>query len=181
MYDGIRHFLVILPPLSIFAGFAVWQTCVYIYHWTKKSSRIIYFFYLLFIAVGYISILITDIRLHPYQIVFFNRLTGGIKGAYSKFDLDYWGQSFKEAAEWINLNLPTGAKIHMSNPMIHHFPIDQKRFTFVAEDGDYEINLIRGMLKTWDADGEGYLYPSIKPIYSVKVEGIDILRIFKSD
>ncbi len=32
-----------------------------------------------------------SIRLHPYQYVSFNRLTGGIPGAAPLFELDYWG------------------------------------------------------------------------------------------
>jgi hypothetical protein len=39
------------------------------------------------------------IALHPYEYIFINRFAGGVAGAYSRYELDYWGSSFKEAAE----------------------------------------------------------------------------------
>lgn len=178
MYDGIRHFLLILPPLSILVGFTVWHVGIILQKLLINKRRYLFIFYLLFILLGYIQIFLDDIRLHPYQIVYFNQLTGGVKGAYSKFDLDYWGQSLKEAAEWVNNNLPAGSKIWLTIPFAHHFPIAGDRFSLSDQNPDYKVSLIRGMLKTWDTE-EDYLHPKRKPIFSIKVDGGDILKIFK--
>lgn len=178
MYDGIRHFLVILPPISILAGFAIYRFGIFVKKLFNKNLSI-YYIYVLAIFIGYWNILLVNVRLHPYQIVFFNALTGGIKGAYDKFDLDYWGSSLKEAAEWINNNLPTGSRIYMPLHMEHHFPIDKSRFIFVNDNPDYKVNIVRGMLKTWDPEEKDYLHPSKKPIYSVKIDGVSVLNIFK--
>ena len=40
--------------------------------------------------------------LHPYQYVYFNRTSGGLNAAYNHRDTDYWGLSYREAAEWLN-------------------------------------------------------------------------------
>ena len=177
MYDGIRHFLVVLPPLAILIGFTIWQIGLF---WQKSAwKNYLFKVYFVLILAGYLQILFTDIQLHPYQIVYFNQLTGGIKGAYYQFDLDYWGQSLKEAAQWINQNLPTGSKINMPLHMEHHFPIDLNRFTFTDSNPDYKVNIIRGMLKNWDGEEPNYLYPQKNPIYSVNIDGADLLRIFK--
>lgn len=45
-----------------------------------------------------------NVRLHPYQYIYYNELIGGVSGAFRKFDLDYSGTSFKEALQWINEN-----------------------------------------------------------------------------
>ena len=37
-------------------------------------------------------------RLHPYQTVYFNRLVGGLAGASGRYETDYWGNSYREAA-----------------------------------------------------------------------------------
>ena len=37
-----------------------------------------------------------DRRLHPYEYVYFNDLSGGVRAAASRFELDYWGTSFAE-------------------------------------------------------------------------------------
>src|SRR3989344_1077379 len=176
-YDGIRHFLTVLPPLSILIGFTIWKLGLFLRKFGKKGGYL-FFLYILIIVVGYLQILLTDIRIHPYQIVFFNQLTGGVKGAKERFDLDYWGQSLKEAAEWINSNLPSGSRIWLTLPFTHHFPVDGDRFVLTDQNPDYKVNLIRGMLKDWDPDDD-YLYPKRKPIYSLKVEGGEILQIFK--
>ena len=48
------------------------------------------------------------VRLHPYQYAYFNRIAGGVRGADGRYMLDYWGLSFKQAAQeaaprsWLN-------------------------------------------------------------------------------
>ena len=37
-------------------------------------------------------------KTHPYEYIYVNGLQGGVQGAYGKYEMDYWGSSFKEAA-----------------------------------------------------------------------------------
>jgi hypothetical protein len=53
------------------------------------------------------------VRYHPYQLSYYNELIGGAKGAFGKFDLDYWGSSQKQAIQWVNQNAPQGATVHV--------------------------------------------------------------------
>lgn len=173
MYDGIRHYQASLAPMAILAGFAVWYIGKMLYTFRKAAFIV----FMLVCVWGYGSILYKDITMHPYQIVYFNELVGGVRGAYGKFDLDYWGQSLLEASRWINTNLPTGARIWSTNHNEHHFPIDQSRFTFVSRYPQYKVNLIRGILYEWDTD-DSYLHPRRKPIYEITVDGAPILQVF---
>lgn len=178
MYDGIRHYLTILPPLALLMGFTAWYLGRFLEQTISRHKKLVLILYFLIISLNYINILWINIRFHPYEIVYFNELTRGVKGAKEKFDLDYWGQSLKETAEWINKNLPTESTIWLTLPMAHHFPVDRERFALVDRLPDYKINLIRGMLKTWDTEDD-YLHPKRKPIYSIKVDGAEILQIFE--
>ncbi|OGK25603.1 hypothetical protein A2954_01265 [Candidatus Roizmanbacteria bacterium RIFCSPLOWO2_01_FULL_37_12] len=45
------------------------------------------------------------IRLHPYEYLYYNSLTGGLKGTYGKYETDYWGLGYKEAVVWFNKNV----------------------------------------------------------------------------
>lgn len=60
------------------------------------------------------------IRSHPNQGVYFNELVGGVKGAYSNYDLDYYQNTQKQQAEWIIHNVPhppAGQKIKVRSNM----------------------------------------------------------------
>lgn len=134
MYDGIRHFLVILPPMAILIGFSIWRLGWFIWKLltlNKKHllcKKILILLYCFFILFNFTRLFYINIRFHPYEVVYFNELIGGVKGAKGMFDLEYWGHSLKYAAEWINNNLPVGSKIWSTLPMEHHFPIDRRRF-----------------------------------------------------
>ena len=52
------------------------------------------------IAAGLASVLIFDIRFHPNQGVYFNFLVGGPRGAFTRYDMDYWGNCVLQAVEW---------------------------------------------------------------------------------
>jgi hypothetical protein len=38
------------------------------------------------------------VRLHPYQAVYYNALVGGLSAANGRYETEYWGSSYREAA-----------------------------------------------------------------------------------
>lgn len=93
-YDAIRHFLFILPPLCVLAGVEL----AHVRARLKQRS------FLLSTAVG-AAIMVGAalpagemVRLHPYEYVYYNALSGGAKGAQQRFELDYWAASYRDAA-----------------------------------------------------------------------------------
>ena len=94
VYDGIRHLLFVLPPLACLAG----TTLAWLIRGSgSKSGR---FQTLLLLALGiYLAFQASVmIRLHPYQTVYFNSFVGGLPGAAGRYETDYWGNSYREAA-----------------------------------------------------------------------------------
>ncbi|MEW6451214.1 MAG: glycosyltransferase family 39 protein [Pseudomonadota bacterium] len=94
MYNGIRHFVFVMPPLAIAGGLAsdwIERRAIQIGRWAAMACAAIF-------LIGIASPVIEMIRLHPYEYVHFNRIAGGIQGAYRHYMLDYWGLSFKQAA-----------------------------------------------------------------------------------
>lgn len=96
MYDGIRHFLFLIPLLSTAAGFGAaaltrlrpapaWQLG------TTAACTLL-------LAAGLWPIA----RMHPYQLTYFNVLAGKPETVHERFETDYWVLSYREAAEWIN-------------------------------------------------------------------------------
>jgi len=56
------------------------------------------------------------VRLHPYEYLYYNTFIGGEAGAFRRFELDYWGTSYREAADWLNENAPPGANVWVEGP-----------------------------------------------------------------
>jgi hypothetical protein len=42
---------------------------------------------------------------HPNEYVYFSPIIGGIDGAWKKYETDYWGNSVRQAVEWIQENI----------------------------------------------------------------------------
>jgi hypothetical protein len=57
------------------------------------------------LALGLASPAIEMVRLHPLEYTHYNRIEGGVKGAENRFMLDYWGLSFKQAAQQLRATL----------------------------------------------------------------------------
>jgi hypothetical protein len=105
LYDGIRHFLFIVPPLAIAAALAIASLVASIRSGAVRAGVA---------ALVGVSLLATTAdmaRLHPYESVYFNRaIGGGLAGAAPRFDTDYWGQSYREGVEWLMANYEASAR-----------------------------------------------------------------------
>ena len=94
MYNGIRHFTFILPPLAVVGGLAaVWIAQRLAQHGIAPLTA-----GALVVVLGLASPVVEMVRLHPYEYTHFNRMAGGAPGARPLFMLDYWGLSLTQAA-----------------------------------------------------------------------------------
>ncbi len=103
LYDNFRQIFFILPPVFLMAG-AVFEKI-------KKPA--------LQIALIVLCVLpgvIDSVRLHPYEYIYYNRFVGGEQGAFRKFEMDYWGTSYRDAAGWLNANAPANATVWVEGP-----------------------------------------------------------------
>jgi hypothetical protein len=92
-YNGIRHFLFILPPMAVLAALGIDS----FWHWlTTVDVRLAKAFAAALTAAMVAQIWIMG-ELHPDEYVYYNLLTGGVKGAEGAYELDYWGNSLLEA------------------------------------------------------------------------------------
>jgi hypothetical protein len=94
MYNGIRHFVFVLPPLAVLGGLAG----AWIARRLEPLGRAAIAMGALMLFVGAVSPVIAMARLHPYEYTHFNRIAGGAAGARPRFMLDYWGLSLTQAS-----------------------------------------------------------------------------------
>ncbi len=88
LYDGFRHLLFILPPLTVTAA-GGW---LLVYRYWPRLGLVIG----VLVGISLTLAISTLWRLHPYEYVYFNRFVGGPRGAAGRFELDYWGASLQE-------------------------------------------------------------------------------------
>jgi hypothetical protein len=107
LYDNARQLYFLYPPLFILAGLALDKLFMFLSNPIGKAV-------LLLIAA--LSGIFFSIRLHPYEYVYYNAFVGGTGGAYRRFELDYWGISFKDLTGFMNATLPSKARVLVYGP-----------------------------------------------------------------
>ena len=90
LYNAERHVTFVLPPLACLAAWGGYSMFASLNGTGKKLATISVLAYLSFHVV-------TMVRLHPDEYVYFNQFVGGLKGANGLYETDYWGNSYREA------------------------------------------------------------------------------------
>lgn len=95
LYNGIRHFVFVIPPMTVLAGaaFAALMDWLRVNHRGAQAAAVAVF------SFGLMLPLAEMIRLHPYQYTHFNYIAGTVRQADSLFMLDYWGLALKQASD----------------------------------------------------------------------------------
>lgn len=101
LYNGLRHFSFILPPLAVIAaaGLVGWGTLVAAWRgWRWLVPAII-------ALLGVIAAQAL-LQLHPYGYTYYNVFAGGTAGAVPRWETDYWSQTLRESALRLNRLIP---------------------------------------------------------------------------
>ncbi len=177
LYDSWRHFMFLTVPLIIIAVFGL--------HWIIDHWKLIgnlprrqagwKLVIGIFIFINLLFTVKKMIILHPYEYLYYNSLVGGLKGAYRKYETDYWGLGYKEAALWFNKNVNNPKKQYKI--FVEGDPLSSTTYfkpnmqlTININDADYIFTFTR-----WNFHVR---HPG-KTIYTVKREGIPLIVIKK--
>jgi hypothetical protein len=96
LYDGLRHFLFLVPLLAVLAGVSV---AVFLRSPVRRGAKVAG---LAALSAACLVTLVDMVRLHPYEAVYFNRLwAGGMKAGIHRYEGDYWCLSYKEGCDWL--------------------------------------------------------------------------------
>lgn len=157
MYNNLRHFLFILPPLFVLAGIGFEVFAAWIRHalWTS-----------VFTAVVFVPSLVGIMWLHPYEYSYFNSLAGGVSGASGNYDLDYWCTSLKEGVEVINDIAGFGDIVQVFGPFNSAVPY--ARTDLVLVDRGYPRGEADIVLVCSHRFGRGWWADSYHLVYQVR-------------
>ena len=144
LYDGIRHLLFILPPLAALAALG-WDTLL------RRTAGMGRSVVVLLMLVGLAEPLTYQLRNHPHQAVYFQPLAGGPQAAFTRFELDYWGNCLYPAMQdAAGIARATGAPITVSGRQDRQLLLNAPRVPEVAvvsprlSRHELEINMLRG-------------------------------------
>jgi hypothetical protein len=173
MYDGIRHFLFIVPPIFIFSGF----TFDYILDYFSAHAIPSWLYaglVLLLLLPGILGI----IRLHPYEYSYYNSFIGGTGGAFRNYETDYWLTCYKEAVQNLNSSLsgPANLFVHREAYIAEYYARqgiavrDQRDAGGQIQSGDYVLvnsrtnedrRIMKDLLPVLQIKRDGALFCSI--------------------
>lgn len=109
-FDGVRHFLEIFPPIAAVAAMGVeWTASKVTQHLSIDARPLIAG---LIAALFIVPVATTLIRMHPFEVAYWNVLVGGSEGAVERGipqSGDYWATSYRLGIDWIDRNAPWGS------------------------------------------------------------------------
>jgi hypothetical protein len=97
VFDGIRHFLFVVPMLALLAAWALWRMAPLIRKYPIPAGVIA--------AVQIVPVVVTLWMLHPLEYIATNAFAGGTRGSFGRFDLDYWAAAATEAVRRLEQRL----------------------------------------------------------------------------
>ena len=95
LYGSWRHFLFVYPAIVILSAIGLWHLFIF---FKSKIFRGLAFTVVLLLAIHPFSFLV---RNHPYYYLYYNQFVGGLKGAYTNYETDYYYHSIRGGSEWL--------------------------------------------------------------------------------
>jgi hypothetical protein len=153
IYDGIRHFLFVLPPLCVISAIGAEKLIRVID--TKRNYYIV-----ALLSLSLLYQIHALFRYHPYQYIYYSPIVGGVNASKDMYELDYWGISLARLVRNLVLNenlTPASRKNvdihicgpeHLINGYFDYYGIKIKNVN--GDAADYVVVLNRfGCLQHW--------------------------------
>ncbi len=100
LYNGVRHFTFVVPPITILAAIGLHYTLDLLKPQPKWQATAIALFIAMTGDTAY-----SLYQLQPYEYVYYNHLAGNPALAESKWEGDYWSSSIREAISVLEARL----------------------------------------------------------------------------
>jgi hypothetical protein len=126
MYDGMRHFLFILPPAFILAAAGLDRLSMHLRRTWQRAALVVL---ILFPGLSGIA------ALHPYEYSYYNALVGGTGGAFRQYETEYWLTCYKEAVEGLQVSVSEPARLFVHREASVASPYAKSNLTIEAERG----------------------------------------------
>jgi len=97
IYNGVRHYMFVIPPLIVLAAIGIDRLM------TRVADAPVARFGVRAALAGLIGwSALSVVTLHPHQYVFYNAFVGGLPGANDRYVMDYWANTTRELTLALN-------------------------------------------------------------------------------
>jgi hypothetical protein len=133
----------------------------------------------LFIGLGSLT-LYDEWSLHPFEYVYFNRISGGLPRQARRFETDYWGATYREGFEWVAQNIhskrrrPVQVAACGGNDQLKYYGKEwnlKNRFAVAKNTEQAEIYLAFTRTPCGNAEGE--------VLHTVERQGVRLLSVLR--
>jgi len=182
LYGAWRHFIFIYPGIVLLAalGFSEFFSVI-----KKNWTKFLLILTVLILAIHPVKFMIAN---HPYYYLYFNPFVGGLKGAYGKYETDYYYHSMRKGTEWL-INYLNEVQPKRNIRVGGNFPIQWFFRYYPNIDFSYFQYTDRSS-KNWDYAivGNSYihpeqlrngLWPPENAIHTVYADGVPICTVLK--
>jgi hypothetical protein len=190
LHDGIRQMLSVLPFIAVLAGagfhlVATWLQC---FAQNRLDFRGIgnmpaKIYGILFLLLGFNPAL--DLYLsHPYQLSFYNRLVGGIRGAYERgLETTYFLEALTpEFLRMMNEKLPKNASVNASfaNTILVYYQREGllRQDLKIADRGSIDYLVLLNRRSALSPRQRNLIDGASKPDISVGLAGVPLVSAF---
>lgn len=117
-------------------------------------------------------------RLHPYEMIYYNELIGGVAGAAGRFGLDHWGTTYREAVEYIGQVAPEDSLVLVGSREYHTMtPFAREDLRLAQLRADSGLALPPGAFIV-DGYWEGG-FPQAEVVYTIVRESVTLSTVIR--
>ncbi len=182
LYGGWRHLLFIYPGLIVISALGINEFYKRVEKRTIKIVVSALFGLMLIHPIAFMA------KSHPYYYLYYNQFVGGLNGAYTNYETDYYYHSMRDGAEWL--------KDHLKENRINKKVIVGGNFQispYFSEKKNIKFNYIpyiHSQDNNWDYAifANSYIHPellkngSFPPegtIHTIEVDGVPVCAVVK--
>ena len=171
LYDGLRQFLFLVPPVILIAVYGFVQTVTYLAHKQQKIVRLAAAGLVTITLASYVLVIKDMVDLSPFEYMYFSPVIGGVSGANGKFDMDYWATCSTQASEWLAQNYQHYTR--KSAPTVGEKP-SMAQITPVLPSTFHEDDTHPDFYIASTGDNYDQGFPTYTAIHIVAAEGIPL-------
>jgi len=182
LYGSWRHFLFIYPGIVLLAAIGFSE----VFSGLKKQwARLGFVLVIVILAIHPIRFMVSN---HPYYYLYFNQLTGGLKGAYGKYETDYYYHSMREGTEWLiahlkeekpQRNIRVGGNFPVQWFFRYYPNIDFSYFQYTNRSNANWDYAIVGNSYIRPEKLKNNIWPPSNAIHTVYADGVPICTVLK--